>query len=120
MKQENEKQQYLDVLLPLDAHILDPVKGTQWLIEQTVKHQGKWRIHKSDPDDIFPSDPHADRVDEPEKLNLYTGDVYNKKQDYLYTLSKKAMQFIYNKIIANGEKNIVDKLTANKTQITYL
>ena len=39
--------------------------GKRLLLEKTVKHNGIWRIHKSDPDNIFPNDPHGDRVDEP-------------------------------------------------------
>ncbi len=114
---ENE---FFSISLPLDKNIIDPIRGFERLDEQTVKHQGIWRIHKSDPDNVFPSDPHADRIDEPEKLNLYTGEVYNKKQEYLYKLSKKAMQFIYNKIMSKGEPDVIQKLEANKARITYL
>lgn len=108
------------ILLPLDKDIFDPTTGMLRMVEQTVSHQGKWRIHKSDPDNIFPSDPHADRVDEPEKLNLYTGDVFNKKKEYLYTLSKKAMQYIFYQIMKKGEDNIKQKLNSNILLITYL
>ncbi len=115
------EEEYFDILLPLDSDIIDPVKGLQNLYEQTVNHQGRWRIHKNDPDDIFPSDPHADRVDEAEKLDLYTGEVYNSKTKlYEYTLSKKTMIFIYNKIMNKGEGTIILKLTANAAQIMYL
>jgi|WetSurMetagenome_2_1015567.scaffolds.fasta_scaffold21540_5 hypothetical protein len=118
MKKENE---VLEILLPLDADIINPMSGLIKLNEQTVSHQGKWRIHKNDPDNIFPSDPHADRVDESdEKLNLYTGEVYNSKKQYLYTLSKKSIQYIYHKIIKNGENTIINKLNENKSKITYL
>ena len=37
--------------------------GQRLLLEKQVKHNGIWRIHKSDPDNVFPSDPHGDRVD---------------------------------------------------------
>lgn len=113
---ENE----LIILLPQDNAIINPVTGIQRLDEQTVNHQGRWRIHKSDPDNIFPSDPHADRQDEPEKLNLYTGEVYDKNKKLVRTLSKKSMLFIYHKILKNGEPNIIQKLTTNIAQITYL
>ncbi|WP_052600277.1 hypothetical protein [Aureispira sp. CCB-QB1] len=95
--------------------------GLQLLLEKTVKHKGIWRIHKSDLDDIFPSDPHADRQDEPEKLDLYTGDVYDKKtKNYKYKLPKKAMRFIYKKIMYCKEDAIKDKLLENEDSITYL
>jgi len=95
--------------------------GLRMLLEKTVKHNGIWRIHKNDPDDIFPSDPHADRQDEPEKLNLFNGYVYHKKtKEHLYTLPKKAMKFIYQEIMNCKEALIKDKLTANHKMITYL
>lgn len=115
-----EKEEFQDILLPLDSNIIDSTTGMERMVKQTVSHQGRWRIHKNDPDILFPSDPHADRVDEPEKLNLYTGDVYDKKQHFLYSISKKSMQFIYYKIMKDGEENIKQKLTTNKLQITYL
>ena len=75
------------------------VDGQRMLLEKQVKHNGIWRIHKSDPDNIFPSDPHGDRVDGAEKLDLYNGNVYNKTtKQQIYTLPKKAMKYIYNQI----------------------
>jgi hypothetical protein len=115
-----EHEEDLYITLPLDDNIMNPVTGLEKLFEQTVSHQGKWRIHKSDPDNIFPSDPHADRVDASEKLNLFTGDVYDTKKKYLYALSKKAMQFIYYKILNKGEETIIQKLQTNLSKIIYL
>lgn len=115
----NQKEDFY-ITLPLEKNIIDPVKGLERLFEQTVVHQGRWRIHKNDPDNVFPSDPHADRVDGAEKLDLYTGDVYNTTKKHLYTLSKKSMQFIYFKIIKDGEENIIQKLKTNSSKITYL
>ena len=95
--------------------------GQRMLLEKTVKHNGIWRIHKNDPDDIFPSDPHADRQDAPEKLNLYNGEVYNKTtKKYIYTLPNKAIKYIYNQIMSCKEDIIKNKITANKALITYL
>jgi hypothetical protein len=116
------EDEYIVIALPLESDILDPIKATERLVEQTVNHQGRWRIHKNDPDDRFPSDPHADRIDEPsEKLNLYTGDVFDRStKKCLYTLSNRSMVFIYNKILKKGEENIIAKLNANKQLFTYL
>jgi len=67
--------------------------GQRMLLEKTVKHNGIWRIYKNAPDDIFPSDPHADRQDAPEKLNLYNGKVYDKStKEFKYTLPKKSSE----------------------------
>jgi hypothetical protein len=95
--------------------------GQRLLLEKTVNHQGRWRFHKSDPDDLFPSDPHVDRVDEPEKLNIYNGAVYSSSdKSYLRTLSKKAMKYIYNQLMACKEDEIKNKLRNNLNLITYL
>jgi hypothetical protein len=75
--------------------------GQRLLLEKTVKSNGIWRIHKSDPDNVFPSDPHADRVDGAEKLDLYTGDVYSSiTKKHLRTMPKKAMKLIYNTLMS--------------------
>ncbi|MCB0397288.1 MAG: hypothetical protein KDD36_11570 [Flavobacteriales bacterium] len=116
----NEKgKMLLKFQLPDFAEITQD--GQQMLLERIVKHNGIWKINKYDSDTVFPSDPHADRVDAPEKLNLYTGDVYSKiNKQHLYTLPKKAMKFIYNEIMACKEEEIKNKLIDNAAMITYL
>ena len=105
--------------LPLDNYILD--NGMEWLLEKVVKHQGVWAIHKYDADDNFPSDLHAHRKDEAETMDLYTGDVYDAKtKNYLRTLSKKAMNHIYAKLMKCKEEEIKQKFIDNADQITYL
>jgi len=95
--------------------------GRRMLLEQQVKHNGIWRIHKADPDDIFPSDAHADRVDEPETVDLYNGNVYSKiNKQFLYSLPKKAMKYIHAEIMNCKEEEIKSKLRANRSMITYL
>lgn len=90
-------------------------------VGQGVKSKGAiWRINKNDAD-FFPSDPHADRVDKPEKLDLYNGKVYNSKnRKHIRTLSGKEMNRIYADIILEGEQSVIDKLEKNKSRITYL
>ncbi|OFY48092.1 MAG: hypothetical protein A2W85_02680 [Bacteroidetes bacterium GWF2_41_31] len=97
------------------------IDGLRMLNEKQVKQNGIWRVHKNDPDNIFPSDPHADRVDGPEKLNLYNGNVYSSiNMNFLYTMPKKAMKYIYNQLINCKEDEIKNKLILNKNSITYL
>ncbi len=97
------------------------IDGLRMLNEKQVKQNGIWRVHKSDPDDIFPSDPHADRQNAPEKLDLYNGRVYDKStKKHIYTLPDKAMKFIYNQIMNCKEDEIKNKLILNKSSITYL
>jgi len=68
-------------------------------IAVTFKHHGKWRVHQNDPDKIFPSDFHADRVDKGEKLDLYTGDVYSvQTNEKVYRISDKHMNRIYDQL----------------------
>lgn len=95
--------------------------GERLLLEKQVKNNGIWQIHKCDADNIFPSDPHGDRMDKPEKLNLYNGDVFNKStKKYIYTMPKKVMKYIYNEIMKCKEDIIKNKLIDNKSLITYL
>lgn len=109
----------LEFELPDFAEITE--NGQRLLLEKTVKHNGIWRIHKSDPDNIFPSDPHGDRVDAREKLNLYNGFVYSLPDKiHVRTLPNKAMKYIYNQLMKCKEVEITGKLTANKNLITYL
>jgi hypothetical protein len=109
----------IDITLPDFSEITE--SGQRLLLEKTVKHNGIWRIHKSDPDDIFPSDPHGDRVDESEKLDLYNGNVYSlPDRIHVRTLPKKAMKYIYKEIMKCKEVEITSKLTANQSLITYL
>jgi hypothetical protein len=89
-------------------------------VGQKIKCVGVWEIHKNDKDP-FPNDPHGDRVDKPEKLDLYTGKVYDRAtRKYLRKLPTKKMLQIYSKIMTYGEDNVIAKLKANEHQITYL
>ena len=60
-------------------------EGIRMLLEKTVKSNGIWRVHKSDPDCIFPSDFHAHSTDAAETLDLYTGEVYSPKRSEEHT-----------------------------------
>ncbi|WP_181308987.1 hypothetical protein [Rufibacter sp. XAAS-G3-1] len=114
-----EEEEFLEFEIPDYDEIT--TDGKRMLLEKQIKQNGIWKIHKNDPDDIFPSDPHADRRDEPEKLNLYTGDVYSKvTKKFLYTLPKKVMKYIYNQLMLCKEDTIKNKLKARKEEIVYL
>lgn len=84
------------------------------------KHNGKWRVHKSDPDKVFPSDFHADRVDKPEKIDLYDGSVCSKTTNtYLYGISEKQMRRIYDDLDRRCE-SFLDEYLARRDRFTYL
>lgn len=69
--------------------------GLLMLLEWTVKNNGKWRVHKSDPDCIFPSDFHAHRIDAEGILDLYTGVVYSPKtKKRIEKIPRKVMKYI--------------------------
>ena len=75
------------------------------------KHHGKWRIHKNDPDKHFPSDFHADRVDAPEKLDLYTGDIYSRTtKEKTGRLKDKKMREVFTDLQNRGEAFLDEKL----------
>ena len=95
--------------------------GQRLLLEKTVKRNGIWRFHKSDPDDMFPSDPHGDRVDGAEKLNIYNGYVYSlPNRSHLRNLPKKAMIYICKEIFNSKEDELKNKIIANKSQLIYM
>ncbi len=92
-----------------------------WLsIAVEIKRGGVWRIHKNDPDKHFPSDFHADRVDKPEKLDLYTGAIYSKKHgQHLRSMSRKDMCRIHSELKACG-RDFLDAKLASADKFTYL
>ena len=94
--------------------------GQRLLLEYQVKANGVWRIHKNDPDVSFPSDFHADRIDQPEKLDLYTGVVYDKRtKQALRKMPRKAMRYIHNELASSKEPEIRVKL-ADRRRFIYL
>lgn len=94
-----------------------PIRG-----EVTLKRRGqKWRVHKADVDDQFPSDFHAHNVGAPETLNLYTGEVYDaRSKKHLRRLPKKIMQDIFNRLSECAEDEIRGKCILNKERFTFL
>ncbi len=107
---KDTKQLLLEFDLPDFAEITDA--GVRMLLEvQFTSNNGKWRVHKNDPDDVFPSDLHADRVDGPEKLDIYTGIVYDTRtRQAVRQMPKKVMRHIYDKLVTTKEPEIQAKL----------
>ena len=91
------------------------------LIGQRIKcGSGIWEVHLTDKDS-FPSNPHADRVDKPEKLNLYNGEVFSKiNLKRVGKVHKKDMRIIHAEIMNRGEEKVIGKLKGNKHFITYM
>jgi len=86
--------------------------GARLLIEVRVKSNGVWFVHKSDPDNHFPSDFHADREDAPEKLDIYTGKVYDRRSKRcVRTMPRKAMLLIRGRLEGCKEPEIQAKLS---------
>lgn len=55
--------------------LADGIRG-----EATISVAGKtWRVHRHDPDCIWPSDFHAHSLSDTETLNIHNGDVWNPK-----------------------------------------
>jgi hypothetical protein len=105
-----------EIRLPADEDILE--NGLLLLKERVVKHQGIWIINLND-QDSWPSHPHGDRKDEPEKLNLLTGDVFSKaSRNHIYTLSNKSMRYIFHRISKFADSRILEALTCQ--HISYL
>lgn len=96
-------------------------KITLIYIGQEIKCKGKWRVHNNDADP-WPSDPHADRVDNRiEKLNLFNGEVLSKvTRQRLYNLTKKDMKFIYGQIMKGNLEGVKNKMKEKIEFIEYL
>jgi hypothetical protein len=106
---DSKDEDELIIRLPHPDYIIRD--DLEYLIEVTVKAgNGVWRIHNNNPDDIFPSDPHADRVDQHHKLNLFTGDYFDNNKVLVGTLSKKELAFIHAKIKKSKLLNVKAKL----------
>jgi cysteinyl-tRNA synthetase len=94
--------------------------GDRLLIEVTVKSNGVWVIHKSDPDTNFPSDFHADRRDAAEKLDLYTGNVFDRtNRQMIRKFPRKAMLLVFRRLLASKEPEIQSKL-AQRERFCFL
>ena len=76
--------------------------------EATVRRNGKsWRINKNDRDEIFPSDFHAHNLETGEKLDLYTGYLYNPvTKKLLWALHKKDWIAILSELKTIKDKSI--------------
>lgn len=113
--------------MAVDVHIpeIDAIQddGSVLLNERTSHTAGgHWRVHKADADDVWPSDFHAHNVnDDREKLDVYTGVVYNKTtKEELYKIKPKVMRYIYRDMKSSKEKAISDKCDGDKKKFTYL
>jgi hypothetical protein len=79
-----------------------PIRG-----EATVRRDGKWRIHANDSDDLFPSDFHAHHLETGEKLDLYTGYLYDPTTNkLLYALERKKWIYILGELKKNRQPGI--------------
>ena len=101
-----EEPQALWVALhPKDAGLRCP----KYLIKKTPSsHNGlaltitvgghNWRLHRSDPD-IWPSVPHAIDNEYAEKLNPFTGEVYNvRNRQYLRRLHGRDLDIVQERV----------------------
>ena len=95
--------------------------GTLLFKEYTVSCNGKWRVHMNDADD-WPSNFHAHNVgDGNEKLDLYTGEVYDvKTKDVVRHLKKKVMRYIFHCFENCGNPAIEAKCAQHRDRFGYL
>lgn len=116
---EDFQQVIYTLTLPVDKYILE--NGQKWLFENTMQDQGVWIIHTFDVEDNFPSDLHAHRKDEAEALDLYTGRIYDTlTMEFKRSLSKKAMNHFYMKMVESIDKEFKKILIEKKAHFTYL
>ena len=109
----------LEIDVPSESELDED--GSLFLREYTVTYSGKWRVHMNDADK-WPSDFHAHNVDDcREKLDLYTGIVFNVLTKYeSRRLTKKQMRFIYETLRTSGNEKIQHKCTADSKRFKFL
>lgn len=74
--------------------------------EIQIKRNGIWIYHMYDKDDNFPSDFHAHNKELPEVLDIYTGNIYDKRtKKIVRKLSDKKLNYIRNQIEVNLRKS---------------
>lgn len=62
--------------------------------EADIKCLGRvWRVHKNDPDKLRPSDFHLHDLENGDKLDLYTGELYSYDFRYIKKIRKKKHKF---------------------------
>lgn len=89
------------------------------LLEWTItKKNTKWRFHKNDKDDIFPSSPHGHQIGAPHKLDVYNGIVYNiNTKKPVRKLNKKDLLDIQTQLKMKGF-NLKNSINTTSTLIS--
>jgi hypothetical protein len=72
----------------------------------------KWQFHKSDPDK-WPSVPHGHNYQENQKINVYTGEVFQPK-------TKKYLGKLKNKFLKDMQKELKNKGYIPKESLSKL
>lgn len=99
----------LVITLPAANEVLPD--GRLMLLEVTVKQRGNWRVHANDPDDLFPSDFHAHNLEDGTRLNLYTGDIFDKAgRAVVGRMRDRDILFFVRKLMMSKNVNIVEKM----------
>lgn len=118
MSEAQEPDEDVEIFVPDFRELLDD--GRRMAIAVTVKHNGKWRFHKNDPDTLFPSNFHADRQDGAEKLDMYTGEVWSAKtNERLYRMPDKAMRYIFSQLQRQTKPHLDAKMS-DRTKFSFL
>lgn len=88
--------------------------GLLRLREWTVHCKGNWRVHKSDVDN-WPSNLHAHSLEVAEKMDLYTGEIYDvKSHELVRKLRPKELRNVHSQLRDAGVTWAVAKLAAKE------
>jgi hypothetical protein len=113
-----QRSLYEEIELPDYAGLTED--GRRTLSSGTARRNGVWRVRKDASDSLFPSDFCAERVDAPEKLDLYTGEVYSAiNGSHLRAEPKKAMRFLYRRL-QNSKEARIQACLRDVERFTYL
>ncbi|MFH1431278.1 MAG: hypothetical protein ABIG37_02310 [Nanoarchaeota archaeon] len=96
-----EDKEEISFFIPEDDNDLT-IDGKIYIKLYDVKMKGeKWRFNKNDKD-TFPSKPHGHNLETGEKINIWTGEIWDKNKTLKRKFSDKKVLFIQSKLRDRG------------------
>jgi len=90
------KNKEISIFIPEENDINED--GTIQIREHRIKTHGRiWKFNLND-EDTFPSQPHGHDYGNGDKLNVFTGEIYNKNRDLIDKLKGKQLKFLKDKL----------------------
>ena len=89
------KEEFSIVIPHNDQDILE--NGRVYIKLHRIKAWRIWQFHSNDADP-WPSDPHGHDIENGDKLDIYTGEIYSHNRVLIRKLSQKQLDFLHYKL----------------------